>query len=238
MTAIIPARGGSKGILRKNIIDLNGFPLISYTIAACKLAKRIDRIIVSTEDEEIAEIAIKYGAEIPFLRPMEYSEDDSRDAGFLNHFFDNIDVADTALMRPTTPLRNPKVVDKAIETYYNSREEISSLRSLNLMNESPYKVYKIQNNICCGFFEDFNGIRNYSNLPRQTFPKSYEANGHIDIVKREVVRRGNAFGDKIYAFIVDKVIDIDSSFDLEILKIQVNTKRDLLTKYLKEKRNE
>jgi CMP-N,N'-diacetyllegionaminic acid synthase len=236
MTAIIPARGGSKGIPRKNIVNLNGFPLIAYTIEACRLAKRIDRIIVSTEDKEIASIAKKYGAEVPFVRPPELSTDDSRDSDFLNHFFDNIAVDTVALMRPTTPLRNPQIIDKAIKTCYNNINEMTSLRSLNAMNESPYKVYKVENNICCGFFESFKGIKNYSNLPRQLFPKSYEANGHIDIIKRETVRKGDAFGDRIYAFIVDKVVDIDSVFDLEVLKTQVNTEKDLLTKYLKDKK--
>ena len=90
ITAIIPARGGSKSIPRKNIVDVGGHPLISYSIDVCKQAKNIDRIIVSTEDEEIAEISKSYGAEVPFIRPSELSQDNSTDVGFLKHFFDQV----------------------------------------------------------------------------------------------------------------------------------------------------
>ncbi len=237
ITAIIPARGGSKSIPRKNIVDLGGFPLIAYSIAACKLSKNIDRIVVSTEDKEIAMIAKSFGAEIPFVRPPELSQDNSTDVGFLRHFFDNIDVEEVALIRPTTPFRDPKIVDEAIEQYFKIRDKITGFRTVSEINENPYKVYKIEDNICRGFFPNFNGEENYTNLPRQTFPKAYMGNGHIDIVKKETALQNTTFGSIIYSYTCQKEIDIDSPFDLKLARIEIQSGNKLLD-FLKEQKNE
>ncbi len=103
LTAVIPARGGSKGVPRKNIKLLQGHPLISYSIVACKMSCLIDRVVVSTDDDEIAEVAKSYGAEI-LKRPEEYSQDNSTDWQVINHFFQSYDVDDVVYLRPTTPL--------------------------------------------------------------------------------------------------------------------------------------
>lgn len=234
MNAIIPARGGSKGIPRKNLAPLGNHPLISYTIAACKLAKNIDRIIVSTDDKEIAAVAKDYGAEVPFLRPAELAMDSSSDVGFLKHYWSyEFGGEEVALMRPTTPHRNPEFIDKAIEVYFREKDNITGLRSLNEINESPYKVYKVENNLCTGFFKDFNGVINYSNLPRQVFPATYQANGHIDIVKRKTLFEENeAFGNKIYAIIGERIVDIDCQFDLEVARYQCGTEKDLILAHI------
>jgi len=236
ITAIIPARGGSKGIPRKNIIDVGGYPLIAYSIAACKLSKNIDRVIVSTEDAEIAHVAQSYGAEIPFIRPLALSEDTSTDVGFLEHFFDNIDVSEAALIRPTTPFRNPQFIDDTIEEFFEVKDKVTGLRTVNEINENPYKVYKIENNICTGFFKEYNGVEEYSNLPRQTFPKAYQGNGHIDIVKKDTVLNGTTFGGIIYAKTCERVIDIDSLFDLKLARLEIKLGNQLLD-YLKRKKN-
>ena len=104
ITALIPARGGSKGVPRKNIKLLGGTPLISYSIKACMESNYIDRIIVSTEDEEIAYVAKKLGAEVPFMRPDNLAQDKSTDYEVLQHFFTQVKVGEVALVRPTTPL--------------------------------------------------------------------------------------------------------------------------------------
>lgn len=227
ITAIIPARGGSKSIPKKNIVDVGGKPLISYSIESCKQAKNISRIIVSTDNREIAEISKEYGAEVPFIRPKELAEDSSTDVGFLKHFFDNVNVDDAALIRPTTPFRNPKFMDKVIEKYFAIRDDITGLRSIEEINENPYKVFKLNGNICGGFFDNFDGEKNYTNLPRQTFPKAYIGNGHIDIIKKETVLTGTTFGGIIYGEICEKMIDIDSPFDLKLARL-----------YIKEQNNE
>ena len=230
--AIIPARGGSKGIPRKNIKLLGRYPLIAYSIAACQMSKKIDRIIVSTEDEEIASIARDYGAEIPFMRPAKYSTDIATDVDFLKHFFDNIDGDEVALVRPTTPLRSPRVIDEIVDFYFERKEGISGLRSLNELNESPYKLFQVVDGCCRGFFKDFNGIKEYSNLPRQTFPMAYEANGHLDIVKRETVGHGTTFGTEIAGHIGPSVVDIDSIEDFKYAEYQIAAQENILVKHL------
>ncbi|HON56846.1 MAG TPA: acylneuraminate cytidylyltransferase family protein, partial [bacterium] len=107
--AIIPARGGSKGVPDKNIRLLKGYPVIAYSIVACKLSKKIDRIIVSTDSEKIAQISKKYGAEVPFLRPAEFATDISPDLGFMKHAVDWFEINEKNIpdffihIRPTTP---------------------------------------------------------------------------------------------------------------------------------------
>jgi len=228
LTAIIPARGGSQAIPRKNIVNVGGYPLIAYTIAACKLAKNIDRVIVSTEDEEIASVAKKYGGEVPFMRPSEFSQNRSSDLGFLGHFFENIDVEEVALMRPTTPFRDPFLIDKVIEEYFSMRDEITGLRTVEEIRDNPYKVCRLQENICVGFFDHFKGEKHYNNMPRQIFPKAFTGNGHIDIVKKETVLCGRIFGDKLFGRVCDKMIDIDSPFDLKLAQQEIESGSILL----------
>jgi CMP-N,N'-diacetyllegionaminic acid synthase len=221
MYAIIPAREGSKSIPRKNIYPICGRPLISYSIESCKLCKNIDRIIVSTDGEEIAEISKKYGAEIPFMRPKEYATDESSDIDYLRHFFENIETNEVALLRPTTPLRDPMVMSGIIEIYYENKDEMSGLRTAQEVNQPAHKMFKKVGDYFEGFFSDFNGIKDYTNLPRQIFPKTYSPNGYIDIIKRETVEGGGVFGDKIFACVTKRISDVDSMDDIKFLELEV-----------------
>ena len=230
MFALIPARGGSKGIPRKNIVDVGGYPLIAYSIAASQLSANISRVFVSTEDEEIAEISRQYGAEAPFMRPAELSQDHSTDVGFLEHFFSLYDAEEVALIRPTTPFRDPAFMDEVINIYNNVKTSITGFRTVNEINENPYKVVQLENNIFKGFFSDFDGITNYTNLPRQTFPKAYTGNGHIDVVKKNTVLTGTAFGDIIYGHVCEKMIDIDSQHDLDIARLLTQAQNSTIKK--------
>jgi CMP-N,N'-diacetyllegionaminic acid synthase len=120
--AIISARAGSKSILDKNIASLINHPLIAFSIAAAKLSRKINRVIVSTDSEQYAKIAIKYGAEVPFIRPREFATDSSTDRDFLVHTMEwcNENELQTAEywvhLRPTTPLRDPVLINKSIKT--------------------------------------------------------------------------------------------------------------------------
>ena len=243
ITAIIPARGASKGVPRKNIADVGGYPLIAFSIAACKMCDRIEKIVVSTECDEIASIANSNGAEI-LKRPKEYSRDDSTDSEFLLHFFENYNDNDVALIRPTTPFRDPVYMSQVIQKYFvlkdqidstdNNKPWITGLRTVHEVNENPYKVCRISPlSLIYGFFQDYDGMKDYLNLPRQTFPKAYMGNGHIDIVKRETVNKKTTFGKKIHAEVCEKMIDIDCEFDLTIARLAVQYEEDLLS-YLKE----
>ncbi len=145
--ALIPARGGSKAIPKKKIVDLGGFPLIAYSIAVAKLSKFIDRIIVSTDSKEIAQIAKNYGAEIPFLRPKKFSTDNTKDIGLIKHAIEwfkrreNFHPDYLVYLRPTTPLRNFQVVDKAISEIIKDKKA-TALRSGHRFESSAYKLFK------------------------------------------------------------------------------------------------
>jgi len=233
MHAIIPARGGSKSIFKKNIYKIEGYPLIAYTIAACKFCKDIDRIIVSTDSNEIADVSKQYGAEVPFMRPKKYAIDESSDFGYLKHFFENIDVDEVALLRPTTPLRNHVVISETIDIYYKNKDKMSGLRTAQEIGQPVYKMFKKVGNYYEGFFDNYEGVKDYTNLPRQKFPKTYLPNGYIDIIKRETVENGDVFGNKIFACVTDRITDVDSIEDIPFLKFEIN-KEKYIYKYFGE----
>ena len=234
IAALIPARGGSKGVPRKNIKKIAGHPLLAYSIAACEKSKYIDKIFVSTDDEEIARISKEYGAIVPFIRPSEYATDSATDYDVLKHFFQNIDVDDLAYIRPTTPLRDPAHLDEAVERYFEKRGALTAVRSAHEMPESPYKLFKIEGEYFQSFFEDFKGIKNYTNLPRQRFPKAYQPNGYVDIVKRGVVESGASFGEKIFPYITNLVTEVDLPYQFEMLETEIETRGHEILDYLNE----
>ena len=228
IAALIPARGGSKGVPRKNIRIVGRAPLLAYSIVACKMSNNIGEVYVSTDDPEIAEVARKYGAIVPFIRPEKYATDSSGDQEVIKHFFDNIDVDCVAYMRPTTPTRDPKKIDEYVDYFYSNRDKMSGLRSVQELAEPPYKMIKIEEGQCVGFFEDFEGIKDYTNLPRQTFPKAYLPNGYIDIAKRETVANSSsAFGMKIMPVITPHIVEIDTEEDVNMLKCQIDSNRHM-----------
>lgn len=133
--AIIPARGGSKGILRKNIVDLCGVPLIAYTILAAKNAQYIDRVVVSTEDDEIADISMRYGAEVPFLRPLEYAKDQSNLGDALKYTISKLGgyVEGKAYVQlfPTSPFRTSSFLDEMVTLLFNGYTSVSTVKEIN-----------------------------------------------------------------------------------------------------------
>ena len=220
ISALIPARAGSKGVPKKNIKELIDHPLLAYSIAACKMAGSIERVIVSTDSQEIADIAIKYGAEVPFVRPPDLAQDSSKDIDVIKHYFEQVGGDDVAYIRPTTPLRLPSVINDCVDNYFkNQREFCTGVRSMHELPESPHKMFMINDDgECCGFFPDFNGIKNYTNLPRQMFPKAYQPNGYLDIVKRSTLSGGDTFGDVILPIVTEEVIEVDTQYQFNQLE--------------------
>ncbi len=223
--ALIPARGGSKSIPKKNIIDIGGHPLIAYSIAAAKLSKYISRVIVSTDSEEIAEIAKKYGAEVPFLRPKKFATDNAKDIGLIKHSIgwfkrnENFCPDYLVFLRPTTPLRNIEVVDKAISEIIKDKKA-TALRSGHLFESSAYKLFKKEGGYA-EFFgkEDFKSGIEYQDFPRQKLPGTYKTNGYVDVILPKTIEKtGMLHGRKIRAFITSEVADIDSLRDLDFAK--------------------
>jgi len=215
--AIIPARGDSKSIPKKNILDFNGHPLIAYTIAVAKLSKEIDRVIVTTDSQEIADIAKKYGAEVPFLRPREISGDKAMDIDFFKHTLkwlsDNEGYVPDLIvhLRPITPCRKVEVVDEAIRTLPG---DATALRSADLSLQPAHKLFRINDGFC-EFYGKSDGLEGeYYNLPRQELPKSYRPNGYVDIIRPVVITGSILHGDKVMAFITDRTADIDHAEDV------------------------
>ena len=234
IVAIIPARCGSKGVPNKNIKPLAGFPLIAYSIKAAIKSKLIDRVIVSTDSEEYAEIAREYGAEVPFLRPAELSGDKSTDTDFFKHaidwFNENEGTAPEyfAHIRPTTPLRNPLIIDDALKSFIGSN--FTALRSAHKMSESSYKSFEVEDgkfkSLCTGSFD----IES-ANLARQAYPETYEANGYIDIVRTElVIDKGLIHGDKVQAYITDVSYEIDEISDIDFLEYLITKSPELVSR--------
>lgn len=219
--AIIPARGGSKGIPRKNIVNLCGKPLIAYSIEQAISSKFINRVIVSTDDDEIAEISARFGAEVPFKRPSEYAQDLSPDIDVFRHALKWLEenqkyVPNIVLNhRPVCPVRKVEVMDKAIEIFINTPES-DALRSVCLPAQTPYKMWKIVD----GYLQPLLCLPEFSesfNMPRQILPKVYWQFGYVDMVKTEVItKKGRMSGDRILPFIIeDEWVDIDTEEDLK-----------------------
>jgi CMP-N,N'-diacetyllegionaminic acid synthase len=237
--SLIQARGGSKGVPKKNIKLLGGYPLIAYSIAASKLTKSIQRTIFSTESPEIAEIAKRYGAEVPFLRPAEFAQDHSGDLEVLSHAIEWLDkeegqVPDLLVqLRPTTPLRDPSFIEEAIKKI-KSNPEATSLRSAHQVGQPPQKMFQVGT---AGFWAGFfpNDPRpEYYNLPRQLFPDAFCPNGHVDIVKPELIKNkvSQPFGSKIMSFVTPFVPDIDRLEDFEHAEFILNKYSSPLLEYL------
>lgn len=236
--AIIPARGGSKGIPGKNVKILNDFPLIAYSIAAAKLSKKISRIIVSTDSYEIAEIAKMYGAECPFLRPKELAQDNSIDYDFMIHAINWFEQNENYVpdywvhLRPTTPLRKSEIVDFAINEFLQN-QEATSLRSAHLSPESPYKWFKRNQN---GWFVGMsdNWDNDTLNNPRQLFPDIYIPDGYVDVLKTSFIKNNNQLhGNKIIGFESPFCIELDAPDDFTLLEYQINKNNYEVFTYLK-----
>lgn len=242
VVAVIPARSGSKGVVDKNIKLLGGHPLIAYSIAAAKLASGIDRIIVSTNSIEYASIAREYGAEVPFLRPPEMSGDNSTDYECIKHVLDWMQNEENFLpsylvhLRPTTPLREINYVDMAIDLIKKTKYA-SALRSVHEMSESAYKAFEIEGDYLKSIGSNSFAL-DASNDPRQSFNKTYQANGYVDVIKTEYVIKNNKLhGDRVIAFITPRVVEVDMPGDFDYLEYQMAKNPVVVKKLFERKRN-
>jgi len=237
--SIIPARSGSKGVPHKNIRLLAGFELIAYSIAAALMSKRIERVIVSTDSKKIAQIAEQYGAEAPFLRPKELARNHSTDREFVIHalhwFEEHEGTAPDYMvhLRPTTPLREPKLLDLAIENML-STPEATSLRSGHEAPESPFKWFKRNKH---GYFEGLlpdDPRPEYYNLPRQAFQAVYVPNGYVDILKTDFVLNSETLhGDRMLGFITPVAREVDTVEDFTFLEYDMEKRGHILSDYLR-----
>lgn len=215
--AIIPARSGSKGLPGKNIKKFRGTPLLGIAIEQAKNAKNIDRIVVSTDSEEYAQIARSFGAEVPFLRPAELSTDLANDLSTFQHCLNELEKQNykpdlIVHLRPTYPLRNAVEIDQCIQLLKDN-PSASSVRSVFLSEISPYKIYKIESDRLLPVADC--GIKEAFNEPRQNLPPTYVHNGAIDVVRAQTILNGSMSGSYILPFLMNHNHDIDSLSDFE-----------------------
>jgi len=220
--AVIPARGGSKGIPRKNIKDFAGYPLIAYSIAAATQSKLVTRTIVSTDDEEIAAVARQYGAETPFLRPAEFAQDNTTDLPVFQHVLSWLKenegyVPDVVVqLRPTSPVRPLACVDDAVIMLL-SHPDTDSVRGVVEADQCPYKMWLIDStNGTMNPLLGVDGISEAYNAPRQKLPKAYWQIGHIDAIRpRAIVEQNSMSGKVIMPLIMDPrfTVDLDNLRD-------------------------
>ena len=220
--AIIPARGGSKGIPRKNIREFAGYPLIAYSIAAGLKAESVTRVILSTDDEEIAAVGRAWGAEVPFLRPAEFAQDNTLDLPVFEHALRWLDEnegyrPDVVLqLRPTSPVRPPSMVDDAVRLLLE-HPEADSVRGIVPAGQNPHKMWKVDPQT--GYLRsllDVPGIAEPYNAPRQALPAVYWQTGHIDAIRpRAILEQGSMSGRVILPLMIDPryTVDIDNLWD-------------------------
>ena len=221
--AIIPARGGSKGIPRKNIKNFAGYPLIAYSIAAGLQSELTTRVIVSTDDEEIAEVARKWGAQTPFLRPAEFAADNTLDLPVFQHALTWLKehegyVPDIVLqLRPTSPARPRTLLDDAVRLLMD-HPEADSVRGVVPAGENPHKMWRVdpETGLMHGLLK-VDGIDEPYNAPRQKLPVIYWQTGHIDAIRpeRTFMAGSSMSGKNILPLFLDPdyTIDIDTPFD-------------------------
>jgi N-acylneuraminate cytidylyltransferase len=220
--ALIPARGGSKGIPRKNIRDFAGYPLIAYSILAALRARLVTRVIVSTDDEEIAAIARQWGAETPFLRPSELAQDNTQDLPVMQHALEwlkkNEDYTPEVVvwLRPTSPVRPVNCVDDAVRLLID-HPEADSVRGVVPAGQNPYKMWRISEG--SGLMQPLigvDGIKEAYNAPRQILPSVYWQTGHIDAIRSNVImQKHSPTGDVIMPLHINPAytVDIDQPSD-------------------------
>lgn len=220
--ALIPARGGSKGIPRKNIRDFCGYPLIAYSIAAGLHAETVTRVIVSTDDEEIAAVARAWGAETPFLRPAEFAQDETTDLPVFAHALEWLEKNEgyrpdvVVQLRPTSPIRPVGLVDEAVRILLQ-HPDADSARGIVPAGQNPHKMWRLPGGIDSPMKNllDVEGIEEPYNAPRQILPDVYWQTGHIDAIRPAVILNGSMSGRNIYPLLIDPnfTVDLDNLRD-------------------------
>ena len=230
---LIIARGGSKSIPHKNILELAGYPLIAYSIAAGLASTFVTRVIVSTDDEQIASIARRFGAETPFMRPSALAQDDTPDLPVFQHALrwlaeqEGYQPEIVVQLRPTSPFRRVWHIDQAVQSLIE-RPEADSVRTVCVPFQNPFKMWLIGVD---GFMQplipNMPGLRATSpsqtqlepyNLPRQMLPEVHWQTGYVDVAWTETILcKKSMTGERILPLVIapSEWVDIDSFDDWE-----------------------
>jgi len=219
--ALIPARGGSKGIPGKNVMEVAGKPLIAWSILQARRSARIDRVVVSTDDATIASVAREWGAEVPFTRPAELAGDLSPDVDVFVHAL-GVLAADhdyrpelVVHLRPTGPVRRVCDIDAAVDLL-DAHPEADAVRSVALARQTPYKMWHLRPDGTMEPALRLPGERDCQSQPRQLLPEVYWQNGYVDVLRpRAVLEKASMWGEAVLGFVVDTALgDLDHPEDV------------------------
>jgi N-acylneuraminate cytidylyltransferase len=223
--ALIPARGGSKGIPRKNVMMIAGKPLIAYSILQAKASRRINRVIVSTDDEEIARVAIEWGAEVPFMRPAQYALDSSPDIDVFRHALswlkenEGYEPDMVVHLRPPGPVRLVELIDQAVDLLAG-HPEADAVRSVSPALQTPYKMWGITPDRYLQPLLQVDGQADCQSLPRQQLPKVFWQNGYVDVIRpRAVLEKNSMWGECVLPFVVEEtLLELDYPEDIPAIE--------------------
>lgn len=213
MIAIVPARGGSKGLPGKNILPLLGKPLIAYTIEAALRSKSISRVILSTDDPQIAAIGKEYGAEVPFMRPTELADDSALAVDVYNYTLNKLDnvnggrINSVVILQPTSPLRKHTDIDTAV-SLFEEKDADSVISFCEEHHPISWNKHLTEEGKIVSIFE--NKVAN-----RQSEEKSFYPNGAVYVFKREMLEKGIYYSENTFAYLMDRTnsVDIDTHDD-------------------------
>lgn len=230
VVALIPARSGSKRVTGKNVRLLNGHPLVSYTIAAARLSGVFAAIVVSTDSEGYADIAKKYGAEVPFLRPVDMAGDLSPDIEWIEHALTELlsmgrEFDCFSILRPTSPFRLPETIQRAWQEF-NSQKGVDSLRAVEKCSEHPGKMWVIGGNRMSPLLPFSTTEQPWHSTPYQALPEVYVQNASLEIAwTRVIFENKNITGNTVMPFLTKgyEGFDVNHPYDLRLAEELINT---------------
>lgn len=221
--AVIPARGGSKGVPRKNIREVAGKPLIAWTIQAARESRYIDRLVLSSEDAEIIEVAKGWGCEVPFVRPPELSRDDTPGIEPVLHAVQSLPGFDyVVLLQPTSPLRNARDIDSCLELC--ASKKASTCVSVSEPDHSPYWMFTLDPQGCMHRLMD----TQTEALRRQDLPTVYALNGAVYVADTTAIVKTRSFVTEdtaCYVMSQASSVDVDTELDLVVADALLRVKR-------------
>tara|TARA_B100000287_G_C20659754_1_gene789783 strand:- start:813 stop:1526 length:714 start_codon:yes stop_codon:yes gene_type:complete len=226
---VIPARGGSKGIPKKNLVNLGGKPLIAHTIECAKSAKLLTDFIISTDDNEISKVSETFGGKVPFLRPKNLATDSALSTSVIKHALKkmeeikNIKYDYVMMLQPTSPFRKSTDIDSSIDMIINSNAD-SLISVVDVEGNHPFRMKRItgKNKLVNFIDQGFEDMRS-----RQELPKVYIRSGTIYLSKRELILNNNSFvGENCIAYTIpnERSVNIDTELDLMLAKTLFKSK--------------
>jgi N-acylneuraminate cytidylyltransferase len=229
--AVVQARGGSKGLPRKNLRLLGGHPLVAYSIASARAAKCVTRIIISTDDDEIAEVAREYGAEVPFMRPAALAEDDTPDLPLFEQALAWLAEREgyrpelIVQLRPTSPLRPRGMIDEAVKIL-QADAAADCVRGVTISKYTPYKMWRDGEGGLLRPLLDTT-IPDPYNMPRQKLPVTYWQTGHVDVIRTTTITQKHSLtGQRVRPIMIDFnfCVDIDTLVDFDLAEETIRQK--------------